>query len=85
MTDLPRVPDRTVVDDDNFDAWCLVLSDLQAVSTVKGGSLVVNRAAFARAIRGTSGYTGVTCAVTLDQATGNRIDDPAALAKCAVG
>lgn len=113
---------RTVVDDDTFDAWYavvqqlpselawqqayadkfgggpsdfadlyfdaagLVISDLVTASTVDaGGNLIVNRAAFARAVRNTTGYPGVSCAITLDPATGNRLDDPAALSRCALG
>jgi hypothetical protein len=37
----------------------------------------------ARAVRTTAAYPGVTCTVTLDPATGNRIDDPNAIANCA--
>jgi ABC-type branched-subunit amino acid transport system substrate-binding protein len=114
--------DRTVVDDDGFEAWyavvsqlpselawqqaytdefgagpsdfadlyydaaSLVISDLEATSTVNtGGNLILNRTALARSVRNTAGYPGVSCAITLDPATGNRLDDPAALSKCAIG
>ena len=64
----------------------LVISDLETASTVDArGNLIVNRAAFARAVRNTAGYPGVSCAITLDPTTGNRLDDPAALSNCALG
>lgn len=66
-----------------FDAAGLLLRNLESVSTVDGGSLVVNRAALAQAVRGTTSYEGVTCTITLDPATGNRLNDPNALSRCA--
>lgn len=67
-----------------FDATSLLLSDLKRVSHLdRAGNLVLDRAALARAVRSTRHYEGVTCTVTLDPATGNRIDDPDALARCA--
>jgi ABC-type branched-subunit amino acid transport system substrate-binding protein len=69
-----------------YDAAGIVISDLEATSTINSaGNLIVNRAALARAVRNTAGYPGVTCAITLDPTTGNRVDDPAALSKCALG
>jgi hypothetical protein len=65
-----------------FDAAGLLMRNLESVSTVDRGSLVVNRAALAHAVRTTTSYKGVTCTVTLDPATGNRLDDPAALVRC---
>jgi ABC-type branched-subunit amino acid transport system substrate-binding protein len=65
-----------------YDAAGLLIRNLDSVSTVDHGSLVVNRAALAGAVRGTTNYKGVTCTVTLDPATGNRLNDPAALARC---
>jgi ABC-type branched-subunit amino acid transport system substrate-binding protein len=65
-----------------YDAAALLIRNLESVSTVDHGSLVVNRAALAQAVRGTTSYAGVTCTVTLDPATGNRLNDPAALARC---
>jgi hypothetical protein len=66
-----------------YDAAGLLIRNVESVSTVDRGSLVVNRAALAHAVRGTTNYLGVTCTVTLDPATGNRLNDPAALANCA--
>jgi ABC-type branched-subunit amino acid transport system substrate-binding protein len=66
-----------------FDAANLLLTRLQQVSHVVGGQLVINRAALAYAVRHTRGFPGVTCTITLDPATGNRVNDPAALARCA--
>lgn len=66
-----------------FDAASLLLSDLSKVSTIVNGNLAINRAALASAVRNTSNYQGVTCTVTLDPSTGNRVDDPASLKQCA--
>jgi ABC-type branched-subunit amino acid transport system substrate-binding protein len=68
-----------------FDAASLLLSDLQQVSRIVNGNLVIDRAALASAVRNTTNFEGVTCTVTLDPLTGNRIDDPASLARCAEG
>jgi ABC-type branched-subunit amino acid transport system substrate-binding protein len=68
-----------------FDAASLLLKRLQQVSRVANGNLVIDRAALAKAVRTTRGYQGITCKITLDGATGNRIDDQAALARCAEG
>ena len=65
-----------------YDAASLLLRRLQDVATVAGGKLVIDRAALAAAVRSTTGFEGVSCTVTLDPATGNRVDDPAALAAC---
>jgi hypothetical protein len=69
----------------NFDATSLLLSDLQKVSKIVNGYLVIDQAALANAVRNTTNYQGVTCTVALDPVTGNRIDDPAALARCSGG
>ena len=69
----------------NFDAASLLVLRLQQVSRIEHGSLVINRAALANAIRNTTHFEGVTCTVTLDPSTGNRINDPAALTRCAQG
>jgi hypothetical protein len=45
--------------------------------------MVIDRAALAKAIRDTTDFRGVTCTVTLDSLTGNRLDDQAALKRCA--
>jgi ABC-type branched-subunit amino acid transport system substrate-binding protein len=66
-----------------FDAASLLLHRLQQVSRLINGNLVVNRAALAAAVRDTSYYHGVTCTITLDPATGNRINDPDTLRHCA--
>jgi len=67
----------------NFDAASLLLSDLQKVSKIVNGNLVIDRAALANAVRNTTNYQGVSCTITIDPTTGNRIDDQAALAHCA--
>ena len=67
-----------------YDAASLLIRDLQRVSTVDvGGKLIVDRAALASAVRDTTAYQGVSCTITLDPSTGNRLDDPAALRRCA--
>jgi len=67
-----------------YDAASLLIRDLQNTSSIDGsGNLVINRAALAQAVRSTTKYQGVTCTVTLDPATGYRINDPIALARCA--
>ena len=66
-----------------FDATSLLLGDLSKVSTIVKGNLVIDRAALANAVRNTSNYQGVTCTVTLDPSTGNRVNDPASLTQCA--
>jgi ABC-type branched-subunit amino acid transport system substrate-binding protein len=69
-----------------YDAASLLIRDLQQVSTVdRGGTLIVNRAGLASAVRSTTGYQGVSCTITLDPSTGNRLDDQAALRRCAGG
>jgi len=66
-----------------YDAAGLLIRNLQKVSSLDGsGRLVVDRAALAAAVRATTKYQGVTCTVTLDPATGNRVDDPDQLARC---
>jgi ABC-type branched-subunit amino acid transport system substrate-binding protein len=67
-----------------FDAANLVLKRIKQTSESEHGSLVIDRAALAHAVRDTTDFKGVTCTVTLDPATGNRVDDPAALAGCAI-
>jgi len=66
-----------------FDATALLLRRIQQASIISGKTLVIDRAALAAAVRETTGYRGVTCDVTLDPATGNRVNDPDALARCA--
>lgn len=66
-----------------FDASSLLLNDLSKVSTIVNGNLMIDRAALANAVRNTTNYQGVTCTVTLDPSTGNRVNDPASLTQCA--
>jgi hypothetical protein len=62
----------------------LLIGDIRSSSANDGrGNLVVNRAALARAVRTTTNYRGVSCTITLDPATGNRVNDPIALSRCA--
>jgi ABC-type branched-subunit amino acid transport system substrate-binding protein len=68
-----------------FDAASLLLRDLQQVTRIVNGNLVIDRAALATAVRNTTNFQGVTCTIMLDPSTGNRVDDPAALARCAEG
>ena len=46
------------------------------------GNLVIERKALAKAVRSTTDFDGVTCTITLDAASGNRLDDQASLARC---
>ncbi len=68
-----------------FDAASLLIGRLQQVSRIVNGDLVIDRAALASAVRNTTKFQGVTCTITLDPLTGNRVNDPAALARCAEG
>lgn len=68
-----------------FDAASLLLKRLQQVSRIVDGNLVIDRGKLAQAVRASTKYQGVTCKVTLDPATGNRLNDQAALARCAEG
>jgi len=68
-----------------FDAASLLLRDLQQVSRIVNDHLVIDRAALASAVRNTTNFQGVTCTITLDPSTGNRVDDPSALAGCTEG
>jgi ABC-type branched-subunit amino acid transport system substrate-binding protein len=65
-----------------FDATRLLLTRITQSSRVVQGSLVIDRAALAQAVRHTTGFPGVTCSISLDPATGYRINDQAALARC---
>ena len=58
-----------------FDAASLLLGDLQKVSKIVNGNLVINRAALASAVRNTTNFDGVSCTITLDPLTGNRVND----------
>jgi len=67
-----------------YDAAGLLLKRLRQVSSFDAnGDLVIGRAALASAVRHTTAFRGVSCTVTLDPATGNRLNDSAALAGCA--
>ena len=65
-----------------FDAATLLLDRLQRVSKKVHGDLVINRAKLARTLRQTTSFKGVTCTITLDPSTGDRLSDPAALDRC---
>ncbi|MDX6564737.1 MAG: hypothetical protein QOE10_399 [Gaiellales bacterium] len=67
-----------------FDATRVLLTRITQTSRVVQGSLVIDRAALAQAVRHTTGFPGVTCSISLDPATGYRINDQAALARCAL-
>jgi len=67
-----------------YDAASLLIRNLQDISSLEGsGNLVISRAALAQAVRETTKYQGVTCAITLDAATGYRANDAIALSRCA--
>ena len=66
-----------------YDAASLLIDGLQRVSRISRGTLTINRAKLARAIRNTTRFHGVSCTITLDPATGNRVNDPSALERCA--
>jgi branched-chain amino acid transport system substrate-binding protein len=65
-----------------FDAANVLFTAIDKVAKLDGkGNLVVDRAALASAVRGTTGLAGVSCSITIDSA-GNRVDDPVALGHC---
>jgi ABC-type branched-subunit amino acid transport system substrate-binding protein len=67
-----------------YDAAGVLIRDLQKVAAVDTrGDLVLIRPLLARAVRQTTNYRGVTCTITLDPTTGNRLNDPTALSRCA--
>jgi ABC-type branched-subunit amino acid transport system substrate-binding protein len=68
-----------------FDAASLLLRRLQQVSRIVDGKLVIDRAALADAVRTTARFQGVTCSLTFEPETGNRVNDLDALARCADG
>jgi ABC-type branched-subunit amino acid transport system substrate-binding protein len=66
-----------------YDAANVLLAAIRETARIDRGNLVIDRAALAAAVRRTRGFRGVTCTITLDRASGYRVDDPAALARCA--
>jgi len=57
-----------------YDAVTLLLTHIDSVSTVDGGgNLIIDRAALAAAVRGTSGFPGVTDDITLET-DGDRVN-----------
>jgi ABC-type branched-subunit amino acid transport system substrate-binding protein len=67
-----------------YDATSVLLKAIAKTARVDHHhSLVIDRGVLAATVRNTRGFAGVTCTVTLDPATGFRVDDPAALARCA--
>ena len=66
-----------------FDATRLLLARLDRTARVVNGHLVIDRLSLAQAVRHTRHFPGVTCSIALDPATGFRINDQAALARCA--
>jgi ABC-type branched-subunit amino acid transport system substrate-binding protein len=66
------------------DAAKLLIRSIRITSWVdRNGNLIVNRAALAYAVRHTTNLPGVTCTISIDPTTGNRINDPKSLALCA--
>src|SRR5262249_26874312 len=67
-----------------YDAAGLLVRDLQRVSTIDANhDLVIQRGSLANAVRSTTNYQGVSCTVSIDASTGDRINDPTALTRCA--
>jgi hypothetical protein len=60
-----------------YDATNVLLDRLQSVAKIANANLVIPRSALAEAVRGTTGFCGVTGTLSLD-ATGFRIDSPGA-------
>jgi ABC-type branched-subunit amino acid transport system substrate-binding protein len=65
-----------------YDATLLLLRRIHEVAKLDRGSLVIDRAALAAAVRSTTDFRGVSCSITL-KPNGNRVNDPAALDRCA--
>ena len=66
-----------------YDAASLLLDKIASVASHgDDGSLLIDRATLARAVRATAGFDGVSCDITLGS-NGYRVDDPVSLAKCA--
>lgn len=65
-----------------FDAAQLLLRRVHQVSRKVHGNLVIDRSEVARAVRRTVDFKGVTCSITLDPSTGDRVSNLAALDHC---
>jgi Tol biopolymer transport system component len=66
-----------------YDATNVLLTAIEETATIDDDHDLVISPALAATVRDAAGLPGVTCSVTLDPATGFRVDDPAALARCA--
>ncbi len=67
-----------------YDATNVLLAAIRESAWIGyGHTLVIDRAALAARLRHTRRFPGVTCSVTLDPATGYRVNDAVALARCA--
>jgi hypothetical protein len=67
-----------------YDATRVLIRKLEATAFVNAqGNLVINRALLASAVRHTTSLNGITCTITIDPKTGNRVNDPHALTQCA--
>jgi len=66
-----------------FNAANLLINRLTRTAIVTDGNLVIDRAVLAQSVRATTRFHGASCTVTLDPTTGNRVNDPAALSRCA--
>jgi ABC-type branched-subunit amino acid transport system substrate-binding protein len=65
-----------------YDAAILLLDRIDQVATVNpDGSLSINRAALAAAVRNTTNYLGVSCTITFDS-SGNRVNDETPHSAC---
>ena len=74
--------DPTPLADLYFDATRLLLARIEETARVVQRRLIIDRSALAAAVRHTQGFFGVTCPITIDPATGNRVNDPASLSAC---
>lgn len=66
-----------------YDATNVLLRAIRETARIDHHHLVIDRAALAARLRHTRAFPGVTCSITLDPSTGYRVNDPAALARCA--
>ena len=67
-----------------YDATRVLIRNLEATAFVNAqGNLVINRALLASAVRHTTNLNGISCTITIDPKTGNRVNDPTALRQCA--